>query len=379
MSKQDTQLAAVERIASDLVARRAVTIDRTGDFPDEAIKALGEAGLLGLISAESVGGGGQGLRAAARVVERLARECGSTAMVVCMHYCATAVLEQHGPESVRREIAAGRHLTTLAFTEAGSRSQFWAPLSTATAVDGGIRLDARKSWCTSAHAAQSYVWSSKPVAGAGVSTLWLVPAKSPGVRVSDRFDGLGLRGNDSCPVVAEDARIDAGARLGPDGGGFDIMLGIAMPWFNLLSAACSVGMMEAATQRTAAHVTGTGFEHTGTTIADLPTIRAYAARMRIKTDLGRAFLADCIGEIEGGGASAVLRVLESKAATGELATEVTDLAMRICGGAAFRREVGIERIFRDARASTVMAPTTDVLYDFIGKAVCNQPLFQENP
>jgi alkylation response protein AidB-like acyl-CoA dehydrogenase len=79
--------------------------------------------------------------------------------------------------------------------------------------------------------------------------------------------------------------------------------------------------------------------------------------------------------METGRADAVLRVLESKAAAGELAAEVTDLAMRVCGGAAYRKEVGVERIFRDARASSVMAPTTDVLYDFIGKAVCNLPLF----
>ena len=54
---------------------------------------------------------------------------------------------------------------------------------------------------------------------------------------------------------------------------------------------------------------------------------------------------------------------------------VLDLAMRVCGGAAFRKEVGVERLFRDARAALVMAPTTDVLYDFIGKAVCGMPLF----
>jgi alkylation response protein AidB-like acyl-CoA dehydrogenase len=51
------------------------------------------------------------------------------------------------------------------------------------------------------------------------------------------------------------------------------------------------------------------------------------------------------------------------------------LAMRVCGGAAFRKDVGVERFFRDARAGGVMAPTTDVLHDFIGKAVCGMPLF----
>jgi alkylation response protein AidB-like acyl-CoA dehydrogenase len=54
---------------------------------------------------------------------------------------------------------------------------------------------------------------------------------------------------------------------------------------------------------------------------------------------------------------------------------VLDLGMRVSGGAAFRGDIGVERFFRDARAATVMAPTTDALYDFIGKAVCGMPVF----
>jgi alkylation response protein AidB-like acyl-CoA dehydrogenase len=97
--------------------------------------------------------------------------------------------------------------------------------------------------------------------------------------------------------------------------------------------------------------------------------------MRIKTDMSRALLLDTLAALEAGREDAMLRILEVKAAAGEASPEVTDLAMRVCGGAAFRREVGVERNFRDARAATVMAPTTDVLYDFIGKAVCGIPLF----
>jgi hypothetical protein len=91
--------------------------------------------------------------------------------------------------------------------------------------------------------------------------------------------------------------------------------------------------------------------------------------MRIRTDQTKALNADTLTAFASGRPDAMLRVLECKAGAGEAATEVTDLAMRVCGGAAFRKEVGVERIFRDARAATVMAPTTDVLYDFIGKAV----------
>jgi alkylation response protein AidB-like acyl-CoA dehydrogenase len=98
--------------------------------------------------------------------------------------------------------------------------------------------------------------------------------------------------------------------------------------------------------------------------------------MRIKTDMCRALLSDTLASLECGREDAMLRVLEVKAAAGEASTEITDLAMRVCGGAAFRKEVGVERNFRDARAATVMSPTTDALYDFIGKALCGIPLFE---
>jgi len=370
-------LEKLEPIVADVIAPSAAEVDRTGAFPRAAMDALGRAGLLGLGSAAEVGGMGQGHRAASLVVERIARECASTAMVVCMHYAAASVIEAHGPREVREAIAAGRHITTLAFSEAGSRSHFWAPLSTASPVPGNghVRLDAKKSWITSAGQADSYVWSSRPLGAEGASTIWLVPAKAAGLRVAAPFEGLGLRGNASSPVVAEKVEIESAAMLGPDGGGFDIMMGIVLPYFQLMNAAGSLGIMEAATTKAAAHVGGTKLEHLSNSLADLPTIRAYIARMRIRTDMVRALLMDTLDALESGRIDTMLRVLEVKAAAGEAATEVTDLAMRVCGGAAFRREVGVERHFRDARAATVMAPTTDVLYDFIGKAACGLPLF----
>lgn len=357
-----------------IAASTASAVDR-GEFPQATIDALGDAGLLGLVSAKEMGGQGLGLAEAAHVVERLARECASTAMIVCMHYAATVVIEQHGPEDIRRAIAKGDHLTTLAFSEPGSRSQFWASLNTATVSGDTVKITGKKSFVTSAHKADSYVWSTKPTAGSELSTLWLIPRVTTGLRVDGAFDGLGLRGNDSAPVTAENASVPLSSRLGADGGGFGIMMGAVLPWFNVMSASVSAGIMEAAVERSAKHVAGTKFDHAASTIADLPTVRAFIARMRIKTDQTKALNADTLAAMASGRADAQLRVLESKAAAGEAATEVTDLAMRVCGGAAFRKDVGVERVFRDARAALVMAPTTDVLYDFIGKAVCGLPLF----
>ena len=355
---------ALERVVTKLVEPNAEDVDRSGAFPTESVKGLREAGLLGLTD----------LADAAAVIERVSAACGSTAMVTLMHYAGAALLQAHGPDAVKTDLAAGRHLTTLAFSEAGSRSHFWAPESTAVREGGQVRLDARKSWVTSGAQADSFVWSSRPLAADGPMTLWLVPSDAAGLDRSATFDGLGLRGNGSIPVSADGVLIDSDRQLGDDGAGLDIALAVALPWFLVLSTAFTVGLMESVTAETSDRLRTTRLQHLGIALIEQPVTRIDFARMRVTTDSVRAFLADALAALGAGRPDAVLRVLESKALGAEAMIAETDLAMKLCGGAAFRKELGIERRFRDARAARVMAPTTDALLDFVGRAVNDLPL-----
>src|SRR5439155_9630199 len=119
-------------------------------------------------------------RAFAAVAEELALACGSTAMVYVMHVSATqaiaAATALAGRDALIGEIGAGRHLTTLAFSERGSRSQFWAPVSQLEPNGDGHRLKADKSWVTSARNADSYVTSAqRPEAASPLeSTIFLL-------------------------------------------------------------------------------------------------------------------------------------------------------------------------------------------------------------
>ncbi|MEQ1527372.1 MAG: acyl-CoA dehydrogenase family protein [Gallionella sp.] len=370
-----TYLQQLDDIINTIIAPAAQTTDRDSAFPRAAIHALGDAGLLGLISSKDFGGMGLGLAEAAQVVERISKVCSSTAMVVTMHYCGTTVLEKFGNSTIRRDIAEGAHLTTLAWSDSGSRSHFWAPVSKARREGDDIILDGSKSMVTSAAEADSYVWSTCPAAAEGASTLWLVNSKAAGLSQPKYFDGLGLRGNCSSPLTSTALRLSDAAMLGTDGGGFDIMIGTVLPVFSTLIASCSIGMMDAAIESSCAHVSGKKFEHLGSSLADLPTIRAYIARAKIRADMARTLRDDTVTALAEGRADAMLRVMQVKVAAAEAALEVTDTAMRVCGGAAFRKDVGVERNFRDARAASIMAPTSDVLYDFIGKAVCGMPVF----
>ncbi|MGC1690958.1 MAG: acyl-CoA dehydrogenase family protein [Pseudolabrys sp.] len=378
----DVAVSTAREIADRVLAPAASQNDKQGRFSAEAVEALGKGGLLGLMLPIKFGGGALGPRTFAGVTATLAEADASAAMVYLMHVCAAATIVAARSEvavaETLREIAAGQILATLAFSEAGSRSHFWAPISRATHNGASVKLTAKKSWVTSAGYAHCYVVSSLAPDGKGPteSTLYLVPAQTPGLSVAGPWDGLGLRANASAPMMLEACAIPSDLQLTEDGAGFQVMMNVVLPLFNLGSAAVALGLCRAAVAATARHLNTARFEHLGQSLGEsLPTLRAHIAEMQIDTDGLAARIDDLIDHLEQPRDTTLLRVLETKAAAGDIAIKVTSTAMRVCGGAAFSKHVGVERLFRDAHAGAVMAPTGDVLREFIGRAVLGLPLF----
>jgi len=380
----DAAVLKAQEIASRVLAPSAGQNDKAGRFSTEAVESLGEAGLLGLMLPMDIGGSGLGPRTFASVAATLAEADASVAMVYLMHILGTATIAAARPGAAQavtpilQQIGAGRHLSTLAFSESGSRSHFWAPLSRARRNGNGVRVSAKKSWVTSAGHAQSYVVSSLAPEGAGPteSTLYLVTAETRGLSVAGPWDGLGLRANASAPIALDDCQVPSPFQLTDDGAGFQMMLNVVLPLFNLGTASVALGLCRAAVSGTVSHLKNTRFEHLGQSLGEsLPTLRAQLAAMQVDADGLSARIDDLIEHLEKPRETTMLRVLESKAAAGDVAISVTSAAMRICGGAAFSRHIGIERLFRDAHAGAVMAPTGDVLREFIGKALLGIPLF----
>lgn len=376
---QQKIIDTARRVADEALAPRAADVDQGGTFPRSSIAALGEAGLMGLNVPKEFGGLGEGLRTVAAVLDELSQRCASTAMIYKMHLCGVACYAAK-PEVASKELrdsAAGKHLSTLAWSEKGSRSHFWAPISQAQVDNGHLVLNADKSFVTSAGEADGYVVSTRTAGGTAPtdSMLYLVLKEDQGMTASGPWNGLGMRGNASAPMKLTDVRIDADRALSDPSQGFASMLQTVLPIFCIGNQAIAVGICESAVGSTTSHMTGKGFEHLQSKLADLPNLRARLAQMRIETDRARAHLVSVLDAVESGSPAAMLMILESKAAGGDSALTVTDLAMKTCGGAAFGRHLTVERNFRDARALSVMAPTSDVLHDFIGKALCGMELF----
>jgi alkylation response protein AidB-like acyl-CoA dehydrogenase len=378
-AEQNQVIEQAIALADECVAPHAPRIDAEGTFCREPIAGLAGAGFLALTVPRELGGMGQDVRTACAVLDEIAQRCPSTAMVFKMHLCGVAcylAMPDNAADAIGA-VVAGEHLTTLAWSERGSRSHFWAPVSKAREDNGGVRITAEKSWVTSANEAQGYVVSTgwaraeEPTD----SMLYLLLDNDAGFSTAGPWDGMGMRGNASAPMRLEDCRVDNSRALCPEGRGFETMLGVVLPWFMLGNAAISVGIAEAAVRATRKHLMTQKMEHLGSRLADIPALRSKLAEMRTETDKARAHLVSVIDAVENPGPATQLLVLEIKSSAAESAIRVTDVGMQACGGAAFSKHLGLERFFRDARAAAVMAPTIDVGREFIGRALCDMEIF----
>jgi alkylation response protein AidB-like acyl-CoA dehydrogenase len=378
-----TTTAVLPKLLDDVlpgIRDGAEEVDRTGSFPTAQMRALADSGLLGLILPTDVGGLGGGPSDLVEVLSKVASACGSTSMIYLMHLSATAVLAAAPPADcgdLLNGMASGDRLGTLAFSEKGSRSHFWAPVSHATRTGPDtVKVSADKSWVTSAREAAVYVASSLACdsESPNESDLYVVDRNAAGVDVLGSFDGVGLRGNDSAPVRL-DIELHDGDRLGEEKAGFGLMMQVVLPWFSLGNAAVSLGLGRAALEAAIGHATGAKFEHLDSKLSDLPTIRAYLAKGWADLAAHEALLKETAKRVETPDDGTVLAVLTTKAACNEATLRITDIAMRVAGGAGFSKQLGIERIARDARAGFVMAPTSDALNDFVGRALCGMDLF----
>ena len=369
-----------ERLAPvlEVAATHASVVDTEGAFPEAAVSALRESGLLGLTLPTEVGGLGAGPVEFAEVVQQLAAACGSTAMIYLMHVSAAMPIASAPPAipGVVEDLASGKALGSLAFSERGSRSHFWAPVSKAQREAGQIRLRAEKSWVTSAGWADTYVMSTLAADSEGPmeTDLYVVGRDAEGVKVAAPWVGMGLRGNASSPM-AVDTLIDESARVGDAGTGFATMMNVVLPWFNLGNASVTLGLAKAALDASVGHVTAARLEHLDSRLADLPTIRQRIGRAGIQLAAQQEYVRATARKIAEPDESTMLFVLGARASANEAALTITDEAMRVCGGAAFSKHLPVERAFRDARAGHVMAPTADILYDFYAKALCGMELF----
>jgi len=372
-------LRTVKQVCDEVVAPLAAEIDRDRRFPAEAFGRFGETGLLGLLIPKDVGGLGGTLEDLAAANELIAASCGSTAMCFLMHNCAAAVIAAKAnadqQERYLRPIAAGRKIGTLAFSEAGTGAHFYAPeIQAKPEEDGGFILNGRKGFVTNGDRADFLIVltnASKPELGLD---MLIVDADAPGLRFEGTWDGIGLCGNNSISMVLDNVNVPAGQLVGTEGDGLGLIFQVVAPTFILGSASVNNGLARGAYALALEHAKTRKYAD-GRALADIQAIQFYLSEMFGSVESSSLFTRDAAAGAVQGREGAILHVLHSKVTASENAIKVTNLAMQVCGGQGYSRKVPVERYWRDARAGSVMGPTTEVLKEWVGKSVAGISLF----
>lgn len=370
-----------DRVAHDVVAPRAEATDRGAAWPADQLRALGDAGLMGLLVPRASGGEGQGLLGLVAVTEAIARACSSTAMCFGMHCVGTAAIAAKSTAFQREhylaDIAAGRHVTTLALSEPATGSHLYFS-ETELRLDGeAYVVDGEKTFVTNGGHADSYVIStvaSEPGAEHGEFSCLIVDAGSEGLAWNEPWHGFGMRGNASRGVRMDGVRVPRRNLLGEEGDQVWYVFEVMTPYFLMAMSAVYLGIARAALELTIAHLETRRTPQSDATLADVPALQHELAEMWSAVTTCRHLVHDAARRGDEGDAAAFPSIYMSKALAAETVVAVTNQAMTLCGGIAYRENAHLARLLRDARASHVMAPTTHMLKQWTARTLLGRPL-----
>jgi isovaleryl-CoA dehydrogenase len=373
---RDPSVTARE-IAEGVLAPQAATIDRERRFPAENLDALAKAGLMGLLAPPAYGGHGAGLTQLTQVSMELGRACASTAMCYLMHQCGLATIAARAtPEQGRSWLApgaSGEYLATLAFSERGTGAHFYQPELAISRQNGNLSLSGRKTFTTSGGEAYLYPVLVNSPSSEGLD-VYLITRDMAGVSFEGTWDGIGLAGNSSIVTVFEDVAVPESSRLGNPGDGQAIVFQVVAPTFLAGLAAVNVGIAQTALEVSIEHAKTRSYPP-GQKLAEVAVIQSYLAGMAIATESAKQLVLAAASAADRADPEALPLLIEAKIAATEAAQKVTSTAMQVGGGLAYSRSLPMERHWRDARAGSVMAPTNEVLAEWLGKVLTGLPLF----
>jgi alkylation response protein AidB-like acyl-CoA dehydrogenase len=356
------------RIAQEKIAPSAEHHDRTGEFPLENIRLLGENGLMGIeVPAEYGGAGLDPISYVLAMVEIAAADAAhSTIMSVNNSLFCNGILK-YGTEAQKqlyvRAIAEGREIGAFALTEPQSGSDATSMRCRAVRQDdGGYVVNGKKSWITSGPVAKYIVLFAQtdPEKASRGITAFLVDTAKPGFHRGKTEPKLGIRASATCEIEFEDYRVEPDEVLGQPGHGFAIAMGV-LDAGRIGIASQAVGISRAAYEATLVYARER--KAFGAPIGTFQMIQAKIADMKCKLDASllltlRAAWTKQQTEKNGGRFSTEAAV--AKLTASEAAMWIAHQAVQVHGGMGYSKEMPLERYFRDAKITEIYEGTSEI-------------------
>lgn len=345
--------------------------DRAQEFPHELWLKCGTLRLQGLMVPEEYGGRGLDPVSAAMALEALGYGCadGGLSFAIAAHMLACVVpVWKHGTEQQKQDylprMSDGSLIAGNAMTEAASGSDAFALATRAVRAGDVYRISGSKNFVSNGPVADVFVTYAATDPGKGYHggvSAFVVPRDTPGVRLGQTFEKLGLR---SCPigeVVFDDAEVPVDALLGREGAG-SVVFAQSMEWERILLAAVHIGTMERLLEQTITHARSRKQKGQSTP----QSVSHRVADMKVRVDAARllthraASRLDHARDISLDAAIAKLFVSEALVATAQH-------AVTTFGSDGIFTENEAERALRDAVAGTLYSGTSEIQRNIIAR------------
>jgi len=337
--------------------------DREGLFPEDQVRLMGELGLMGVFVPEEYGGAGADPVSYLVAVEELAREDASAAVTMSVNnsVCCFPILT-FGTEDQKRRflppLATGEVIGGFCLTEPGAGSDA-AGLKTRAVRDGDhYVLNGSKAWITNAGVGRYFVLiaSTDPEQGARGLTAFVVDATTDGFIVNKPEDKMGLRGSKTCMITIEDMKVPVENRLGDEGMGLKVALA-TLDHSRIGIGAQALGIAKAALDEAARYAKER--HQFGRPLAANQAIQYKLADMATRIEAAE-LLVYRAGWLDSRGRTDSKLSSMAKLYASEAAIFCTYEGLQIHGGYGYSKEYKIERLYRDARVTTIYEGTSEV-------------------
>jgi butyryl-CoA dehydrogenase len=363
--------AQIDQFAREVVAPRAASIDKTGEYPSDVMHAAAGQGLCGVTIPKAWGGAGRDYVSYALAIEALAKASATVAVALSVTNSLVAEVIAHAGRDQQRDkwlrrLAAGDAIGAFALSEPDAGTDAANQKTTAVKHGGGYRLKGRKVWVANAEeAAVAIVFAStRPgLRGQGV-TAFLVPMNTPGITRTARADSLGVRGL-GCMDLDLDIEVGDDQVIGHVDQGFRLAMW-ALQGGRVAIASQALGIGDAAIQAAIAHAKQR--EQFGQPIANYQAIQWMLADMATELDAARMLTFKAAAAKDRQEKSATEASM-AKLAASEAAHKAADKAMQILASAGYRRGSVVERLFRDVRATEIYQGTSEAQRMIIAASV----------
>ena len=360
----------VREFAVEEVRPGARERDREQTFPEEVWDGLADLDLTGLTTPEEYGGIDADRVTYSVANEELAYGSLSVATALSVHCLATSCIAEFAGEDLRErwlpDMVDGRPVGAFALSEPHAGSNPRAMSTEARREGDEYVINGEKQWITNGTRAGVVVLFAKTDRDDDETvTQFLVPADTPGVSVGKKEDKLGLRASDTTTLVFEDARIPVENRLTEVGRGLSAAFSI-LTGGRVGIASQAVGLAQAALDEASAYAGER--EQFDQRLDEIQTVRHKLAAMHAQVKAGRLLTRDAARQLDAGDPKAAAQAASvAKLVASENAMDVTNEAVQIHGGYGYTSEYDVERLYRDAKITTIYEGTSEIQKEIIAR------------